>query len=208
MILFLDTETNGFPSDGKAANDPTQAQICQLGAILYSEKRRVVAELNVLISRTGWEIKPMLTEIHGIDNALCDQYGVSLATAMSLLAHMWARADLLVCHNVPFDTRMIALAAEVTNLRGYLKELPNFCTMKATTDICQLPKARGAGYKWPKLTEAYMHFFGETLDCAHDAMADVRGCARIYYALQDGRQSTGSRSSVSVEDIPSSGGPI
>jgi DNA polymerase-3 subunit epsilon len=56
--------------------------------------------------------------------------------------------------------------------------------MQATTNICKLPSANGrAGYKWPKLTDAYMHFFGEELDGAHDALVDVRGCQRVHLHL-------------------------
>ena len=62
---------------------------------------------------------------------------------------------------------------------------PRFCTMKSTTDICRIPSPRG-GYKWPKLGEAYKHFFGEELQGAHDAMNDVRAAMRIYFHLKNG----------------------
>ena len=34
------------------------------------------------------------------------------------------------------------------------------CPMKLSTDICKLPNPRG-GYKWPKVEEAHLHFFGD-----------------------------------------------
>jgi len=34
------------------------------------------------------------------------------------------------------------------------------CPMKLSTDICMLPSSRG-GYKWPKVEEAHLHFFGD-----------------------------------------------
>ena len=44
--------------------------------------------------------------------------------------------------------------------RGFVfpKKLP--CPMKLATDICKLPSPRG-GYKWPKVEEAHLHFFGD-----------------------------------------------
>lgn len=44
--------------------------------------------------------------------------------------------------------------------RGFVfpKKLP--CPMKLSTDICKLPNSRG-GYKWPKVEEAHLHFFGD-----------------------------------------------
>ena len=32
--------------------------------------------------------------------------------------------------------------------------------MKLSTDICKIPSSRG--YKWPKVQEAWEHFFGDT----------------------------------------------
>lgn len=43
--------------------------------------------------------------------------------------------------------------------RGFIfpRKLP--CPMKLSTDICKLPNPRG-GYKWPKVEEAHLFFFG------------------------------------------------
>jgi hypothetical protein len=56
--------------------------------------------------------------------------------------------------------------------------------MKASTDLCKLPSQfKRGGYKWPKLQEAYKHFFGEEFASAHDAMADLRACRRVFFHL-------------------------
>jgi DNA polymerase III epsilon subunit-like protein len=39
------------------------------------------------------------------------------------------------------------------------KKLP--CPMKLSTNICKLPSPRGVGYKWPKVEEAHLFFFGD-----------------------------------------------
>lgn len=188
MYLILDTETTGFPSDNKTPTDPSQAQICQLGAMLVSSRRRVVGELNFLIRPDGWEIPEALTrDVHGISTEMCREFGVPLALALQSLELFALKARLVICHNVPFDIKMLRLAHLRSSL-GFDSVIPSietYCTMLATTEICKLPKARGSGYKWPKLTEAYFHFFKEELDCAHDAMADVRGCARVFFELLD-----------------------
>lgn len=71
--------------------------------------------------------------------------------------------------------------------RGFVfpKKLP--CPMKLSTDICKLPSPRG-GYKWPKVEEAHLHFFGdvgyiEKHRGADDAFfeADI-----VYRLFQDG----------------------
>ena len=40
------------------------------------------------------------------------------------------------------------------------KKLP--CPMILSTNICKIPKSKGMGYKWPKVEEAYKHFFPES----------------------------------------------
>jgi len=38
-------------------------------------------------------------------------------------------------------------------------------------------------FKWPKLIESYQFLFNESFDGAHDALADVRACARVHRHL-------------------------
>ena len=54
--------------------------------------------------------------------------------------------------------------------------------MKSTTDFCQLPGPYG--YKWPRLEELYQKLFGEDFENRHQALADVRACAKCYFELR------------------------
>lgn len=56
--------------------------------------------------------------------------------------------------------------------------------MKAMTPICKLPGTYD-DFKWPRLSEAYRFAFNEDFSGAHDAMADVRACLRIYRWIID-----------------------
>jgi DNA polymerase III subunit epsilon len=60
--------------------------------------------------------------------------------------------------------------------------------MQDMTDICCLPSPWGKGYKWPKLHEAHRHCFGKEFEDAHDALADVRACAKVFFWLQQHRK--------------------
>lgn len=44
--------------------------------------------------------------------------------------------------------------------RGFVFPKKLGCPMKLSTDICKLPSPKG-GYKWPKVEEAHLHFFGD-----------------------------------------------
>ena len=182
--LFYDSETTGKLDFKRPAEDPSQPHIVQLGAILCDDSRRVVAEINLLVRPDGWVIPAEAIAIHGITQDMAERYGVGLAAVMRLFLDLCAHADVLVAHNVSFDEKMVRRELHHLNLPVTAEEFrqrPSFCTMKSTTDICKLPGPYG--YKWPKMTEAYAHFFGNVFDGAHDAIADVRACRGVYYAM-------------------------
>jgi DNA polymerase III epsilon subunit-like protein len=56
------------------------------------------------------------------------------------------------------------------------------CTMQAATDYCRLPGQYG--YKWPSLQELHTKLFGQPFEGAHNALVDVRACARCYFELK------------------------
>jgi len=187
-ILYFDWETNGFPKKPTHLIDdsgwvvPGQTRATQLGAVLVSNGR-ILAELNVLI-KNSVDIHPEVTALNGITRELCDKYGVQAEIAIGALRTLANQADLHVCHNYAFDNKICGIEnGHTLNLKP-LDFRKGFCTMEATTPLCKLPSAKG-GFKWPKLVEAYAHFFnGETFDNAHDAMADVRACRAIHLELR------------------------
>ncbi|AOW48412.1 3'-5' exonuclease family protein [Acetobacter ascendens] len=75
--------------------------------------------------------------------------------------------------------------------RGWRLLGEKFCTMDAAAPLVNLPPTArmiAAGIdkpKAPKLEECIKHFFNEELKGAHDAMVDVRACARLFFHLRD-----------------------
>lgn len=183
IALFFDTETTGFRSD-----DFTP-EIVQIGAILQdTESRRVLAELNVIVGVQN-PIPERVSAIHGITDEIAEKYGVGRDNAQSLFGELAMIADVLVAHNIAFDLDIIdgawPAAAFIT------KKKQQFCTMLKLTPVLKLPKNGNAfhdsvdsSYKAPKLIEAYRHFFAADFENAHDAMADVRACRDVYFAMQ------------------------
>ena len=67
--------------------------------------------------------------------------------------------------------------------RGFVFPVKLPCPMKLSTDICKLPNPRG-GYKWPKVEEAHLHFFGDVGYVEKHRGADDAYCeAEIVYKL-------------------------
>jgi DNA polymerase III subunit epsilon len=54
--------------------------------------------------------------------------------------------------------------------------------MQLATNFCRLPGPYG--YKWPSLQELHLKLFNEQFKGAHQALADVRACARCYFELK------------------------
>jgi DNA polymerase III epsilon subunit-like protein len=177
IALFFDTETTGFK------HGDFIPEIVQIGAILQdTETRRVLGELNVIVSATK-PIPPVVSEIHGITDELNGQFGVDGSIAESMFGLMVQMSDEIVAHNIAFDVGIIKDAWPVAH--GLLLERQQYCTMLNGKDVIGIAKSHGGGNKFPKLIEAYRHFFGVDFDNAHDAMADVRACRDVYFELKD-----------------------
>jgi hypothetical protein len=58
-------------------------------------------------------------------------------------------------------------------------------TYVAASDAYNLRGGRNAPDEGALLAECVKHFFGEDLAGAHDALVDVRACARVFFRLRD-----------------------
>jgi len=184
-LLVFDTETTGKAEFRLPPEHPSQPHIVQLGAILYDDHTRVVAEVNLMVKPDGWTVPKEAADIHGITTERADQYGVAIKTVIMLFILLCRRAKISVAHNRAFDKLMVEIELIRLGLTKELEEfraMEGFCTMEASTPICKLPGNYGR-FKWPKLQEAHQHFFGKEFDGAHNAMADVRACAAVYFAM-------------------------
>ncbi len=198
MILFFDTETTGLPDFKSPSNAEHQPHIVQFAAILVDPITRTErASIDVIVKPDGWTIPDEVAAIHGITNEIAMACGVDERTVADLFFSLREQAVVEVAHNASFDRRIMRIAA-LRHL-GMTREMIEvsesgkvFCTMKAAQPIVNLPPTErmlAAGFKGPKqpkLSECIRHFFDEDLDGAHNALVDVRACARIYFNMMDG----------------------
>jgi DNA polymerase III subunit epsilon len=189
VYIFFDTETTGLCNNKLPASDPGQPHICQLGAILTDQNGRVKAEVNLLVRPEGWVIPQAASDIHGITQYDADAYGLSIKGILTIFNRLLIKAEKLIAHNIRFDLFMLEIECART---GISLELPHqyACTMEDSRDILKIPptqKMAACGmteFKKPNLQEAYRHFFGREFEGAHDAMADVRACRDVFFAIQ------------------------
>lgn len=188
MKLFFDTETTGKANFKCAPNHPSQPRIVQLAALLIGDDGEEHGAINVIIKPEGCTIPSEAAAIHGITTEKALACGVPIVSALSVFSNLLHLADLLVAHNIDFDD--LVVSSDLTRLPNAgaqkcferMGTIGKFCTMKSTTQICRLPGNYG-DFKWPKLTEAHKHLFGTDIEGAHDAMNDVRACARVYFEI-------------------------
>lgn len=199
-ILFFDTETTGLPKASVPFEHPDQPHITQLGFILEVNGNDALV-VDTLIKPDNWPIHAdsgtgigkIASELTGITQEMCEESGIPIADAMELFVIAAENADLIVCHNTSFDIKLASIEyARLTAHRdnapppkAVLCGRPTLCTMKVSTPICRVPKKDGrTGYKWPKLSEAYMFFFNEELENAHSAIVDIQATRRVFNELR------------------------
>lgn len=184
MILFFDTETTGIPKNYKAAvtdlkNWPRMVQIAWL---VTDENGIEISSAEYIIQPDGYTIPPDAAKIHGITTAIALERGVEITHALDLVAKDIATAKTLIAHNMAFDEKILGAEFLRAGYPNYLDGKPRRCTMQSTTDYCRLPGPYG--FKWPTLNELHQKLFRESFIGAHQALVDVRACAKCFFELR------------------------
>lgn len=182
-VLFFDTETTGLPLWREPSSHPGQPHIVDLSCELRDdETMELIGSMDCIIN-PGVPISPEVAAIHGITDEIA-RGGREPKDALTEFFALVDQAEKIVGHNIDFDTRMIRIQAARIWSKDWVAPVPTFCTMKALTNVCRIPSPNGrSGFKWPKLTEAIKHLFGEDMPDAHRAKPDMLACQRIYFHL-------------------------
>lgn len=191
--LFYDTETTGLPLFKEPSEHPDQPHIVQLAACLVDlETRELLESMDVIIRPDGWVIPDDVAKIHGITTERALDEGIPEKTAVAQFMCMWG-GYLRIAHNEQFDARILRIALmrfEGEAVADNWKAGQSECTAKLATPIVKCPptekmiKAGFNKYKTASLGEAYRHFMGSDFENAHSAMADVRACMDVYFAIK------------------------
>jgi DNA polymerase-3 subunit epsilon len=190
FLLFIDTETTGLPDFKKPADDPSQPRVCSFAALVTDNTGTVINGFASLIKPDNWPaIDPKAFETHGLTLEHCDRYGVPAAIVFAVAEKMMGAADRRIGHNISFDLKILRGELRRAGLDDHYDKERDYCTMHKSRDLCQVPPtdkmmaAGRKGFKVPSLEEAYQHFFGKPIVNPHTALADVRACMKIYFAI-------------------------
>ena len=176
MKIFIDTETTGLVKDWNNPHNSSNPDLVQLGFTVCDDNGRSIFTFgSLVIPYYDRDIDEGAFRAHGISKKMASEFGHDLQFVIDGFLYWLDKCNTIIAHNLKFDRCVIEKAFNISLIN---KE--HYCTMLESTNICKIISNRST-YKWPKLEEAYMHFFGEKLIGAHDALTDVIACKRIYF---------------------------
>jgi DNA polymerase III epsilon subunit-like protein len=151
---------------------------------------RELASVSLIIKPDGWFISDATTKIHGITQDIAENAGVPIVVALAVFTQLCRLANERIAFNIDFDQRIIARGMAHIKKEDISSNLPSFCVMKAMAPLCKIPKPDATRHytpndpwKLPKLAEAYQHAFHKHFHGAHNALADVKATADLYWWL-------------------------
>lgn len=202
-ILIFDTETTGFPKQkkgfglGKAGyyhyTDNNKYDSSRIVSIAWSyiegyhpNKINNSYVYEYIVQPNGYK-KITNSHIHGITYTQAIKQGIKLSQIINGegLGYAIKNCDYIIAHNALFDIHI--LMNELHRI-GYNKSLLKLselldadkyvCTGELGKNICKLPLLYG-GYKMPKLSELYSHFYKKLPKDLHTASGDVIAILKI-----------------------------
>lgn len=211
-IVVFDTETTGLNPRDKILGPHTLDKwpyIVQLSFVVYdSHVHEIVQARDNYIQLPPAVVIPQeCTNIHGVTNEMCETKGVPLLDAFNHLFHAFRSADVIVCHNVEFDTNMVKAelmrliqsktlkrVSDVNTCKHnlhFITQFKNFectCTNPESIQLANLVTIGRNGepfQKWPKLVELHQAIFqcSPTL-MMHNSLFDVLITLRCYVKMK------------------------
>ena len=166
-FLVFDFETTGIPKHPEAKS-AAQPRCIEFGGLLVNSDGEELEELQLLID-PGVALEPIITKITGLtDDDLRGQ--PAFAEAAEQMRPLFAKADVLVAHNAPFDTTMLQLDLDRCKVADWPWPARTVCTVQEHAE---------AWGRRVKLLELYKHYTESPLQQTHRALDDVRALVEV-----------------------------
>lgn len=201
-ILFFDLETTGLPSPetqkGTVSENYLQwPRIWQISAVVYDYSNGRVCTWDMSKFIKSYDRLPWISQDGNpvpIKNDVCMADGLLAHEVFPLISDAMHDADLIVCHNLAFDSRVFESECYRLREMGYDESdfrmppkksdgKPKICTMNSSSKHCAIPKANGKGLKWPTLQELHEVLFKKKYHGAHDSRIDVMATIDCFQEL-------------------------
>lgn len=162
-VMVFDVETNGLlPRDFKLENITpemvsTLPNILQLSFVVYNiVSNRIMQSYNAYIRVSeSVEISEFISNLTGITREVVRTKGKPIETVLNHFYQSYLKCDMAIAHNIDFDRNLIGIEIErhkdsLSNYRelrqlftvpfNQLNGIELYCTMRASTNLCRLPK--------------------------------------------------------------------
>lgn len=203
-ILVFDVETTGLFPKNETSMDKLPYVIQLSYAVYNTRKKKIIKTYDAYIDiPKEVEIPEKIVKLTGINRELLQEKGVSIMEAIEELYTEYCNCDVIVAHNLEFDSKCIMLEAKRNRGKFAKEDIDRYipymfnakhsmmmnimmrCTMLMSVDICNIEKENSMGKykKYPTLCELYETLFHTTPDGLHNSMTDVLVCMRCYLKL-------------------------
>lgn len=195
--VVIDTETTGLPDWHQPSEDPRQARIMELAALLYDDGRLVEAHCWLIQPESdpslAWpNLQAEAFATHGIAVEQCILHGHRWDQVWGVFGSMIRTSDRWVAFGANFDARMIRIELKRRDpeIAALFKTQSYICAMKQATELIRLPPTaamHAAGRHYPKtasLGESFEYFVGRKFEQQHRALIDALATARVYAAVR------------------------
>lgn len=184
MYAVFDTETSGLFDFSKPADAEGQPRLAHLCMILVDNDLQETGTINCLIRPAGWEMSPEAEKINHLSTAMLTEKGIPITDSLALYTKVIDDGNIVVAFNAQFDTKVMRGELRRAGLDDRFERTPNICVMRALTNICQIQKANGRGFKFPKLGQA-LAYFNIAQSGAHSADGDARAALDLFRKLRE-----------------------
>jgi len=182
--LIFDTETTGKPRNYNApvSDSENWPRLVQIAWLQYDSSGREIGNCEYIIKPQGFTVPDESVRIHGISTERASNEGLPLRSVLNEFSEAVEQSMILVAHNMDFDEKIVRAEFFRENISDGLVQTKKICTMKSSTDFCQIP--RRDGYKWPTLSELHYKLFNTGFEEAHNAAIDATACAKCFFELK------------------------
>jgi DNA polymerase III subunit epsilon len=180
----IDTETSGLFDFGKPADAEGQPRLAELAIIMLNEDLSTDMAIDLYVNPNGWKMREEAAKIHGLTDEFLASHGVAVLDVLKQYVNLIDDGYVIAAYNAQYDTKVMRGELRRAGLPDRFETTPNICVMRALTDICQIPRANGRGWKFPKLEEACRHFKIEQSG-AHTALGDALVTAQLLRCLAE-----------------------
>jgi len=182
-FAIFDTETSGLFDFSKPADADGQPRLASLHMLRLDEAGEIEGAHDFLISPDGWEMQSGAESVNGLSTDHLKEHGVPVREVLDFYTSLIGEGFTLAAFNAQFDTKVMRAELRRAGMNDLFEATPNVCLMRACIGVCKIPRARGGGYKMPKLSEACQHF-GIQNDAEHTARGDTMAAHAIFKALR------------------------